>query len=45
MANYTATLMAEPSALVFLIHFVGDAHQPLHVRIPTTNKGLPTNRY
>jgi len=30
-ANYTATLIAEPSALVFIIHFVGDVHQPLHV--------------
>jgi len=30
-ANYTAVLAAEPSALVFLIHFVGDVHQPLHV--------------
>jgi len=29
--NYTATLMAEPNALIFLIHFVGDVHQPLHV--------------
>lgn len=29
--NYTATLMEEPSALVFLIHLVGDVHQPLHV--------------
>lgn len=29
--NYTATLMQEPNALVFLIHFVGDVHQPLHV--------------
>jgi hypothetical protein len=29
--NYTATLMDEPNALIFLIHFVGDIHQPLHV--------------
>jgi len=31
LANYTAVLTEEPSALVFLIHFVGDVHQPLHV--------------
>lgn len=33
IANYTQylLLMQEPSALTFLIHFVGDVHQPLHV--------------
>jgi len=31
IANYTATLTQEPNALIFLIHFLGDVHQPLHV--------------
>jgi hypothetical protein len=30
-SDFLASLVAEPNALEFLVHFVGDVHQPLHV--------------